>query len=155
MIKYVKDKSNLLSFNQWSAGEYLNNFTGFLNMGTDEREISTEYSYIGNKSIKLYHENTKLTMFDIHEEISQEDIGRTLTVKCNCIKLYGNSKMQLLFYNGSTLLNAYDVNFSSNDFEEYSLSKEIPDNTTLAYIRFRDDGNSSSFVIDNIVAIIS
>ena len=47
----VKDKLNLLKYNQWSATEYSNDFNGFAQLGAVSS--SEEHTTIGEKSLKL------------------------------------------------------------------------------------------------------
>ena len=50
----VKDKENLLSFNQWSVGEYLNNFNDISRLSADGLlNLVTDKSTIGNSSLEI------------------------------------------------------------------------------------------------------
>ena len=66
MIRYVKDKNNLLSFNAWSGSDYqknINEWAGKYNILS-----STEQSKIGNHSFKLtYAGSSTWNSIMVHE----------------------------------------------------------------------------------------
>ena len=50
MIRYVKDKKNLLDYNSWSCGDYLNNTSGVINSSEKITvTVSSDWSENGNK----------------------------------------------------------------------------------------------------------
>lgn len=71
----VKDKDNLVSHNQWSAGEYLNNVTGFSQTMGGSLSVTDEYKTIGHKSIKSTMRGGTASL-DMVYVVSSDQIGK-------------------------------------------------------------------------------
>lgn len=82
----VKDKFNIATFNQWSCGDYSTNLEGFLFRGTRSNVgLDDSYSINGIHNIKLSRTSDMTGYFFIviPYQITQEDLGKTLTVTAN------------------------------------------------------------------------
>ena len=152
---FIKDTGNLLTFNQWTCGDYNQNMTGFSSVAPEENiELNKNYTINGDTSIKLTGNNNNTVMIYAVYNISSEDIGKTLTLKAHCFKEGGNPSLQLLFYNQNSFLKGTETQVSSNTFEEYTLTYTIPSNTTLVHIRLRSVNTDTTYYVDNLHLII-
>lgn len=86
--------------------------------------------------------------------ISPEDNGKTMILTANCFKDGGNPVLQMLFYNGASFLKGTETTITSTEFEEYSLTYTIPDNTTIVHVRLRSVNTATTAYWDNISLII-
>lgn len=97
----VKDKFNLVSHNQWSAGEYLNNTTGFSHVMGGTFSISDEYKTIGHKSLKSTRGDGKASI-DLNYIVTDAQIGKTGTVSFDAYSASSRSEADLIFRDGSS-----------------------------------------------------
>ena len=151
---FIKDKENILTFNQWTAGEYKNNFQDFKSYGEYEKEITHDNSYIGDKSIKIINNTTELTFLYIQQSISSEDINKTVTVSMD-MQTNNPIYLQLMLYGESGLLSVNEITISSSTtFNQYNISKNILENTSFITIRIRNNQQNNTSFIDNLSLII-
>ncbi len=136
MFSSVKDKNNLLSFNQWSCTEYTNNTSDFVKGGGISFESSNEYSSIGDKSLKSIRSGDTSNWYGLNYDSS---------LLSKDIKLSGNVKTE-----GSSI----KINFleSNNGTTVHTESVNIPADTTQSFEITCTTGNeNTSFVIQIIV----
>ena len=94
--------NNLLSFNQWSATEYLNNFQGFSQLGSHNTTSSSkEYSTIGEQSIVL-NRNNNWWWFQVNLPSLPE--GTNCLFSCDIL---GDSAIR--YYAGPDIVSSVDV----------------------------------------------
>ena len=77
-ISSIKDKNNLLTFNQWSGGQYNNNTTDFIVKMGGTLSVSTEYSTIGETSIKSTASSGTASV-DVNYIITNGEMGKHAT----------------------------------------------------------------------------
>lgn len=141
----VKDKNNLLTYNQWSATEYLHNFTGFAQTSTSTS--SSDYSIIGNNSIHLTHENNQwwvdIFLTDIVAPGSQYNISAEVYIES------GQACMRFINNQDSTL----DVYNNNSGLTNLSLSCTVPEELNDPRLRFLIYNDGGGMFIDNIKVI--
>lgn len=94
-------------------------------------------------------------MLDIHQEISEGDIGKTVTISSDIFKIGSGCFFKLLFYSGNTLLNSYSSEITSSEFQRYSISQTIPADTTVIYLRVHSTrGTPADIYVDNFSMVI-
>lgn len=123
----VKDKTNILGYNVWSATEYSNNFSGFVHV--DVSEMSNDYSTIGRQSIHLIPNQNKWWL-DLPFENIESDTQYTLSGD-----IYLESgQATLRLANGNTDIQS--VYCSSLGLSQLSLSFSITDDLDYPHVRF-------------------
>lgn len=99
-IQSVKDKLNLVSHNQWSCGECLNNTTGFAPTMGGRLSITDEYSTIGCKSLKSTTTGST-TSIDMIHIVTEEQIGRSGLISLDAYSI-SDFKVYLIFREDSS-----------------------------------------------------
>ena len=80
ILKFVKDKDNRLTHNQWSGGQYLNSTLGF-NKGTTATVFTIE-----NDSLKVSNNGqSQYTSCRIQYNVTSEDHLKTMTLTSKII----------------------------------------------------------------------
>ena len=91
---FIKDKENLLTHNQWSAGEYSHNLTGFLKFGYGEITLTSTPLRIGDNSIKIYYTTPPSTGYGglkIIHVVDERLINQNIIVSCDLLNLTDDS----------------------------------------------------------------
>ena len=73
-------------------------------------------------------------------------------MKLDACNFNNSIKLQILFYNESSLINSSETPINSEEFTSYVLNKVIPEDTTEVQLRVRDTREHSLTIsyIDNI-----
>lgn len=89
---FIKDKNNLMKFNVWSGTDYKKTTEGFLSGKGQFIESSTEWSFIGDRSLKITRVGDRFRWTDIPiKNIFREKFIRaSVTIKSSC-------KLKVLF----------------------------------------------------------
>lgn len=147
---FIMEKENLLDSNVWSATEYLSNVEGFIS-GEGQYIVSTdEWSFIGEKSLKIILNNDFSTWTDIPYSIMGNDVvlasGKIFTKNSRvsiyfvCIDNDGNESF-------SESMKVYPSESSQSFYLKMSVVKDIE----KIHLRFHINGEIGDFVyIDNI-----
>ena len=139
----IKDNTNLLTHNQWTAGEYLNNWNEFVSWGTSIRSISNEQPYIGNKSLKLVSSDSTITIIDIVEELSQENIGDTIVFSAYLIG--NNANLKVMYHDGDNYIKTVTTDINSMSFQKYIISSEVPEDAVNVRLRINSNGETTIY----------
>ena len=148
----VKDKLNLLSHNQWSCGEYLNNTTGFTPTMGGRLSVTDEYNTIGNKSLKSTTAGST-TSIDMIHVVNEEQIGHTGVVSFDTYSI-SNFNVHLMSRIGSSsgsasVKTAIAVPADKNTHVTLTIP-EILSDTYSIFVRLQSNSNNDLFV-DNFV----
>ena len=142
----VKDKKNLLTFNQWSATEYLHNTKGFAQFSTSES--TGDYSVIGSTSIYLTPSDSQWWV----DVLLSDEVGlitdTQYTFSADVYIKSGSGHLRLLNNNVVIL----EVSSSTPGLNHLSLSGAITEEINDPRIRFLVY-NGGSMYIDNIKVI--
>lgn len=92
LTMFVKDKSNLLTFNQWSCGDHLHNLTDFTYNTSMRNTVTTEYNFNGDYSIKLTPTVNEYAILRIPFDF---DSTRTYLLKVKCKNNISNAKIEI------------------------------------------------------------
>ena len=150
---FVKDTNNLLSHNQWTAGEYGNTIPVILaNMlGV----ITNNYSDIGEQSLKL----TKNAPSGSYSRITynQSIINKTVTVSAHIRTVDTNAKLLLLeLDSNSSTIQSRTVNIPSNSYGTFNTSLISGSNNSKFVIQFSNiGGQGSDIYVDDIIFTVS
>ena len=126
----VKDSDNLLSYNQWSCGDYSKNLDGFTLNGANttnnivkldnSNPTKGDYNILMNRIASA----ASYLFLKFAKSITEEDYGKTLTVTADIKNnLTGIAKIQIVA--DSTVVTEIPQNASNS----FSVSKTIPENT--------------------------
>lgn len=150
----MKDTGNLLTYNQWTCGEYENSPEIFTLAQQVNKTCTNKYSDIGEQSIKI----TKLAVSGSYSRIiyNQSIINKTVTASAT-IKTEDNSAtFFLLELDRYNVINQKYVTIPSNSFIKVTLLLEGGTSNTLFAIQFNNNGDVNSFIhIDNISLTVS
>lgn len=138
--KTVKDKSNLVSFNAWSGTDYSKDITGFNN----SPESSTEWSYNGDRSLKLNRFSESYAAYTTSYSIDLLKSNYLFT--CRIYAPNTNGQIILLSDEGNV-----SVNFTSN--KNVQLITLSITNQSISRIRFVNWTSNTSVFIDEISLI--
>ena len=150
----MKDNNNLLSHNQWTAGEYENYPEIFYTAPMTDRICTNDYSSIGEQSIKL----TKLGSPGSYARVSynQSIINKTVTASVTIKTENATVLLILLERDGTNIIQQRNVTVPSNSFMNISVSLESTSSNTSFGIQFNNNGDVGSFIhIDNISLTVS
>ena len=149
----MKDNNNLLSHNQWAAGEYENTIPVILTnmLGV----ITNNYSDIGEQSLKL----TKNASSGSYSRIiyNQGIINKTVTISAHIRTVDTNAQLLLLELdsNGSTI-QSRTVNIPSNTYGTFNTSLISGSNNSKFVIQFSNiGGQGSDIYVDDIIFTVS
>lgn len=149
----MKDNNNLLSHNQWTAGEYGNSIPVMLvnTIGV----ITNKYSNIGEQSLKL----TKNASSGSYSRIiyNQSIINKTVTISAHIRTEDTICQLLLLELdsNGSTI-QSRTVNIPSNSYGTFNTSLISGSNNSKFVIHFSNiGGQGSDIYVDDIIFTVS
>ena len=114
----VKDKANILTHNQWTCGDYLNNVTDFKFIGISSQAISLDNTNPTNGKVCLKIERTDNNGYSfiiIPYQITSDDLGKTLTITAY-IKNNIPAGVIALQISGATAVRTYIPNISEGTF---------------------------------------
>lgn len=151
---FIKDEYNQLDYNIWSGTDYKVNFDKiFAGLGQDI-ESSTEWSYHGERSLKI----TKIgktfmwTDFPISTNFIKDDIiEASATVKSNA-----NASMFLVYkYADGTQSFSKEYKITKGDIENISIKDKIPETNVNVHLRFWIKGDiGENIFVDNLKVIL-
>ena len=145
----MKDTSNLLEYNQWSAGDYNNNLTGITNRYTDILITTVEntYSTTGEKSIHAKSVNTDFKAINMGQ--SNVSANETYTLTADILNKNADNVQLRLNENG---VGYSSINIPiSNAWKKFSISKTIEQNgSLLSRVVVQSIGD---VYIDNIILV--
>ena len=149
----MKDTNNLLSHNQWTAGEYENTIPATL--ANTIGVITNNYSDIGEQSLKL----TKNASSGSYSRIiyNQSIINKTVTISAHIRTEDTICQLLLLEVdsNGSTI-QSRTVNIPSNSYGTFNISLISGSNNSKFVIHFGNiGGQGSDIYVDNIMLTAS
>ena len=94
---FIKDKDNLLTVNQWSAGTYLNSTYGIV-IGSGAN------ASIEHELLKITFQSTGISNIKINYDVSSDDIGKTLTISSKVYAINSGVNIQLFINNTWTAI---------------------------------------------------
>jgi len=121
----------------------LNNWNGFVSWGTSIRSISNEQPYIGNKSLKLVSSDSTITIIDIVEELSQENIGDTIVFSAYLIG--NNANLKVMYHDGDNYIKIVTTDINSMSFQKYIISSEVPEDAVNVRLRINSNGETTIY----------
>ena len=142
ILEFVKDKSNLLNYNIWSAGDYLHTLNGFTKAGNGNLIISNESSINGDYSIKATPTSNQYCNVILTPEF---DESKTYLFYCYCKNQISGANLQLRDNNSIISSVTIPVAFS---FQYISLELNHPLNNYT--IVFRTYNSNYPLFIDNL-----
>ena len=154
---YVKDNKNLLTYNQWSAGEYENSPDIFVVKYYIKNINTPEYSDIGELSIKLTRTENGGTGGS-YGQISYENSipNKTLTASATIKTKETEVDMILLDKLSTQEFKAKYVRVPTNFCGNVNVSLESNELNSSFAIQFNNRGNKNDFLyVDNTSLIIS
>lgn len=139
--KSIKDKSNILTYNQWSATEYNNNFNNFAQLNT---VTSThDHTSIGETSIKLT-KTDNYWWFDLMLLSIETNINYTLTID---IYLENGSFVMRQNDTGNTIREIYYNNQGQGTIS-LSIYYETLTDPRIRFLIYNE--NTTNVFIDNL-----
>lgn len=150
---FIKDKENLFNYNIWSAGQYLNNTTGFSRFGEGEFTLTKKQMNIGEYSIKIFLSEPLQTGFKGLKttiQIDETSLNKRLIWTFDLINLATN--------NARIVIVCGDINHKvyvpkSQEITTVSLTTELTATTVECYVTF-NTGMSGEYYISNLQAHI-
>lgn len=121
----------------------MNNWNGFVSWGTSIRSISNEQPYIGNKSLKLVSSDSTITIIDIVEELSQENIGDTIVFSAYLIG--NNANLKVMYHDGDNYIKTVTTDINSMSFQKYIISSEVPEDAVNVRLRINSNGETTIY----------
>ncbi|MCR5026980.1 MAG: hypothetical protein K6A34_06035 [Methanobrevibacter sp.] len=144
----MKDNNNLLSYNQWSTGEYNNSLIG-VNGGLCQ--ISNEFSSIGEYSFKIIRDSAHNWV-----ELRTNAEGNSFTGSCNIYSLVDGECLLICTYTDNTQSYSNVLFYGNNNIQNLSVSIDKNPDKTLNYLSLRIKLASDSFIyMDNPSIILS
>ena len=148
----MKDTNNLLTYNQWSGTDYLENNTGFAvyNSNDVSRSSSNNWSSNGEHSLKvnkLSDSNFWVRAY-YQDSILSKTITGKLTIKTNNSRV----KVYLIELNGSTSVQTTSITVPANTVSSVNLSLTSGDTNTRFALHTvsLDDVEDHIYYIDNL-----
>lgn len=110
-----------------------------------------EISVNGDKCIEVNKQNSTGPYVRLRHYLSEEDIGKTVTVKVDCNVLKGEATFGFWFYNGDTSASAsVYTKMTASNWNTYTLTATIPDNCDNVDFRVMDQtANDYLIFLDN------
>lgn len=149
----MKDNNNLLSHNQWSAGEYENYPEIFYTAPMTDRICTNEYSSIGEQSIKL----TKIADSGAYARVSYDNsiINKTVTASA-MIKTNNRGELILIEISGNNIITTNRVTIPAGSCAVFTVSLNSGNDNSRFGIQFSNHGDKySSIYIDDICLSVS
>lgn len=146
----MKDKNNVLTYNQWSGTDYLNNTTEFIrSSGNVLIELSNEWSVNGENSLKI----TKLltSSYWIQARYYSTIINEELTGKLTIKTKQSNVRIYLVEILNSSFINSNSVTIPNNTVAPVEILLNSGENNTAfaLHVEILGDINNTCF-IDNL-----
>lgn len=146
-LKSVKDKDNLLTYNQWSSTEYNaksnnNIFNGFAQLGAVS--TSNKHTTIGETSLKLTKTDSKW-WFDVLLPTFKENNTYTFTADV----YLESGLLRVLFYNNNNVLNEIWHNSLGKCSVSLSTFYETVTDPRIRFTIYENNGTPNAF-IDNL-----
>lgn len=142
----------MVSHNQWSCGECLNNTNGFAPTMGGRLSVTDEYNTIGHKSLKSTTVGST-TSIDMIHVVTEEQIGHTGVVSFDAYSI-SNFNAYLCWRSGSDSGSASikaTILVPADENTHVTITiPEIPDNTYSVFVRLHNNNNDDLFV-DNFV----
>ena len=121
MIRYVKDKNNLVNHNIWSGTDYLKNTSGIVTSPTITKSSTTEWSSNSERSLKLEGSVESYAAASL-EELTGLEIGAELTATVSVLNNHSsNAQLRFMELEGNEF-NSVEIP-SSSDVQEISISR--------------------------------
>ena len=147
----MKDNSNLLEHNEWSAGEYNNTIpvTPYNIIGI----CTNTYSSIGEQSLKLTRNGPGA---NARISYNQSIINKTIVASAHIRTESTNAQLLLIELNSSGTIQQNVVTIPSNTQGTFSVSLISGSNNSKFIIQFSNTGDIGSVIfIDNIILTVS
>lgn len=142
----MKDTTNVLSHNVWSATEYSGDFTGFSQGGGINLYSSNNYSQVGEHSLKLTNKASSAYRLRVYIPASKDD---TVTVSFDLLNQVSN--FVALYNGGTSLVSTYPP--VTGDWQSIVLSKKVT-STDDVFLQINCNAGQDCFV-DNFKCVIS
>ena len=149
IFDFVKDKENILDYNQWSCGEYLNNLTG-ISKNNNDVIITSDDCSIGSKCLKLTPVSTHNHAMGVQLYFKEDDVGKSIIASADIKNSASNCRFQLR--NGSDT-NSVLINLPNSDWANYTVSSQITETIMIVYVFARSD--IGEIFLDNLKVTIS
>ena len=141
----MKDTTNLLDYNPYSAGEYSNDLSGIYRTNANhEIIISNEWSYIGETSFRIRSKSADATNFIINR--ASREINSVLTLQANIKVIRGTIQLRLQEISTNIMT---DVNIPAGSTGEFTVSRTIS-STQQVQATLLTRSADALFYIDNI-----
>ena len=138
---FIKDKDNLLTFNQWSCGDYNRSFNGITISSSTYVQLSTNYSVNGDYSFKCAPVSGEYGIIKISFNF---DNTKTYMITAKCKNKISGATLGVRIDDATT----YSVNLPVSDsFQTVSLSFTP---STENWIVFRTYNSNQLLYIDDI-----
>ncbi|MCR5026981.1 MAG: hypothetical protein K6A34_06040 [Methanobrevibacter sp.] len=151
---FVKDNNNLLDYNTWSCGEYNNNPEIFNVAPNTIRTVSTEYSNIGESSIRL----TKTADSGAYSRITHTEnlSNKTVIASAHIRSATQKSVLIIIEFNGSSVIQQASVDVPANTSKKVNVSLNTGNSCSAVGVQFNNnDGNGSIIFVDDISLVAS
>lgn len=137
----MKDKSNLLTHNQWSAGEYYDTISQTHGLSS---QMSKDFSTIGETSYKIIRSSE----LNRYWELRVKTTGNIFTASCQiCSNIKGYFNILLVYVDGSEEYN--QISFSGNyNVQNLFISKNANGEVSRVSLRIVINNNSLVY-LDN------
>lgn len=151
LTMFVKDKTNILSYTLWSAGEFTNSLNEIHRTNAEFFEIDKTKSSIGSTSIKFTKNETITSWSEIGYIYtpSTDDLNKTITFSGDILD---NTVQISQMIKNSVLLNSSSIPINSNG--NFKLTTNIPNLEPLACIFTVSGKNIGTYNLDNICITI-
>ena len=151
----MKDTNNLLTDNQWSGTDYLENNTGFTGYNSTNtlREPVNEWSSIGEKSLRI----TRLTSSShwVRAYYPNSIISKTVTGKLTIKTTNSSVTVSLLELNGGTALQTATVIVPANTVFNVNLSLTSGTSNTRFALQTVSNGDVGDVYYIDDLSIVS
>ena len=142
---FVKDKSNILSDNLWSGGNYSHNTSGIFGNMSEYVTVSSDWSSIGNESFLVNFTSTDIDLIRVSNSSSNLDAG-DYVLKMDILNLGPSFNIQ--FFNGTNNHTTISIP-ESTDVTHVELTLTLDTNYSYLSCRVRNTTNVK-FYWDNI-----
>ena len=143
----VKDKDNILSYNQWSCGDYSNNLNGFTKRPSDtcNYELSDEWSGNGKYSIKF----TGSTWDWVGYQWDFTSTAKQVQAAVN-INIHDNARVYLDIVYSSSETQTTSVDVTQSGMQTLTLTIDSSKTITLLSFRVTLLANNITCYIDDL-----
>lgn len=144
----VKDKSNLLSFNQWSGTDYSNNTSEFIKGAGIIFESSNEYSNIGNKSLKCIPSGDASLWAGL--EYGNSIISKTIKLSGLCKTENSAIQIKLLELQENTTIQTETLNIPADTTQSFELTHTTGSENTRFMMQAVVSSEGGIVYLDNL-----